>query len=294
MPSLRSRWRRSPRATRRTAGRRSHRCRPGSCRRRPGCGRARGRARRRAPRPSARGSRARCTWDADGRTHDGSRTSVRTISAWPRRCPATRRSPTSSTCWPTCRSCSARRSFRVLAYRRAATRIRDTPASAAQLALDGQAKELPGIGATIEQKIAEVGGRGDACAHASPRRGPGRRSTVHAAPGLGPKTAARIWNELGITTLAELRTAAEEQRLRTLTGLGAKTEEKILRALDEGMGERQPERGLGAASRSCASSSSSSAPTRPPIASRRLAASGAVGRPFETSTSSLPRRTRRR
>ena len=46
--------------------------------------------------------------------------------------------------------------FNIIAYRRAATRIRDTPASVAQLAVAGKAKELPGIGATIEQKIVEV------------------------------------------------------------------------------------------------------------------------------------------
>ena len=50
-------------------------------------------------------------------------------------------------------------------------------------------------------------------------------------PGLGPKTAARIWKELGVTTLAELKTAAETERLRNLAGLGAKSEEKILKAL---------------------------------------------------------------
>jgi DNA polymerase (family 10) len=63
-------------------------------------------------------------------------------------------------------------------------------------------------------------------------------------PGLGPKTAARIWSELGVTTLAELRAAAEAEQLRTLAGLGAKTEEKVLKALDEGMGDREPARGL--------------------------------------------------
>ena len=41
-------------------------------------------------------------------------------------------------------------SFRVLAYRRAATRMRETSASVAQLALDGRAKDLQGIGKTIE------------------------------------------------------------------------------------------------------------------------------------------------
>jgi DNA polymerase/3'-5' exonuclease PolX len=46
--------------------------------------------------------------------------------------------------------------FRVLAYRRAATRVRDTASSIAELALAGTAKELPGIGATIEAKVVEL------------------------------------------------------------------------------------------------------------------------------------------
>ena len=62
-------------------------------------------------------------------------------------------------------------------------------------------------------------------------------------PGLGPKTARRIWQELGITTVDELRAAAEAQQLRGLAGLGAKSEEKILAALG------QAARGRGAAAR---------------------------------------------
>ena len=41
-------------------------------------------------------------------------------------------------------------SFKVIAYRRAAGRIREYPLPVADLALDGKAKELPGIGKTIE------------------------------------------------------------------------------------------------------------------------------------------------
>ena len=52
-------------------------------------------------------------------------------------------------------------------------------------------------------------------------------------PGLGPKTARRIWQELGVSTLAELREAAESERLRTLTGLGPKVEQNVLEALKE-------------------------------------------------------------
>ena len=123
-------------------------------------------------------------------------------------------------------------SFRVLAYRRAATRMRETSGSIAQLALDGRAKELQGIGKTIEEKIVQIVEHGEIEALAK------RKATIPAGvvqfmhlPGLGPKTAARIWRELGITTLDELKQAAEAERLRSLAGLGAKSEEKILKAL---------------------------------------------------------------
>jgi DNA polymerase (family 10) len=123
-------------------------------------------------------------------------------------------------------------SFRVLAYRRAATRIRETGGPVAQLALEGKAKNLSGIGATIEGKILEAIELGEMKALT-------KRKTIipedvvkfMRLPGLGPKTARRIWQELGVTTVAELKEAAEAERLRTLAGLGPKSEEKILKAL---------------------------------------------------------------
>ena len=135
--------------------------------------------------------------------------------------------------------------FRILAYRRAATRIRETGASIAELAQQGTAKELPGIGATIEAKIVELTETGEIAALEK------RRAEVPAEvrqflrlPGLGPKTAARIWRELDVTTLDGLRQAAEQQRVRTLQGLGAKSEEKILEALAKGFGPEPERRGL--------------------------------------------------
>jgi DNA polymerase (family 10) len=50
-------------------------------------------------------------------------------------------------------------------------------------------------------------------------------------PGLGPKTARKLWSELGVESLDDLRAAAEQERLRGLPGLGAKTEEKVLKSL---------------------------------------------------------------
>src|SRR3979490_215132 len=105
--------------------------------------------------------------------------------------------------------------FRITAYRRAATRIKETGSSVAQLALAGRAKELQGIGKTIEQKIVEVVEDGEI--HALTKRKaevPTDVATFMRLPGLGPKTARRLWRELGITTIDALRSAAAAQQLR--------------------------------------------------------------------------------
>jgi DNA polymerase (family 10) len=129
---------------------------------------------------------------------------------------------------------SGEQQFRVLAYRRAADQIRSAGSPMAQLALDGRAKDLPGIGKTIESKIVQIVNTGEIEALTKRKAEiPEGVAEFLRLPALGPKTARRIWQELGITTVEELRKAAEAERLRTLPGLGAKTEERILKALDE-------------------------------------------------------------
>ena len=122
--------------------------------------------------------------------------------------------------------------FRLSAYRRAATRIRESAAPVARLALEGTATQIPGIGATIAGKIVEYVETGDlrALAKLRDRLPPGLVEVMH-VQGLGPKTARRLWDELGVQSLDDLRAAAEAQRLRELPGLGAKTEERVLQAL---------------------------------------------------------------
>ncbi len=135
--------------------------------------------------------------------------------------------------------------FRIAAYRRAATRILETGSSVAQLALDGRAKGLQGIGKTIEQKIVEVVEDGEI--HALTKRKaevPPEVATFMRLPGLGPKTARRLWKELGITTVAELRAAAEAEQLRGLSGLGPRSEQKILEALGKPRAAEGPKRTL--------------------------------------------------
>jgi DNA polymerase (family X) len=135
--------------------------------------------------------------------------------------------------------------FRVLAYRRAAARVRETGTPVAQLALDGEAKKLPGIGATIEEKIVQIVDTGEIEALARRRKTiPPEVVEFLRIPGLGPKTVRKIWQELGVTTLAELKDAARAQRLRTLPGLGAKTEENVLKAAGRKQKVSEPSRTL--------------------------------------------------
>jgi DNA polymerase (family 10) len=134
-------------------------------------------------------------------------------------------------------------SFRIGAYRKASARIRETPSSVAQLALDGKAKLLQGIGKTIEAKIVEVVDDGEI--HALTKRKaevPAEVATFMRLPGLGPKTARRIWKELGITTVDGLKAAAEGQQLRGHAGIGAGTEEKIAVALAKPQAAQGPRR----------------------------------------------------
>lgn len=122
--------------------------------------------------------------------------------------------------------------FRLQAYRRAATRIRESAVPVAQLALDGKAKQLSGIGGTIEAKIVEIAETGDLAAldKVRGRIPPGLVAVMH-VPGLGPKTARKLWEELGVESVDDLRTAAQAHRLQALPGLGPKSEEKVLQAL---------------------------------------------------------------
>src|SRR3989440_5568163 len=84
--------------------------------------------------------------------------------------------------------------FRPLAYRRAAQRMRETGGSIAQLALEGKAKTLSGIGKTIEEKIVQIVEKGEIEALTK------RKGTIPAGvvsfmrrPALGPRTARRTW-----------------------------------------------------------------------------------------------------
>ncbi len=122
---------------------------------------------------------------------------------------------------------------RVVAYRSGAKAVRDASVSVGQLALDGRATELPGIGATLQEKIVALAQTGTIPAAEKLRaKYPPGLLAMTRLPGLGPKRARLIYDELGIDSLDGLRTAAIEERLRAVKGLGAKFETSIVEAID--------------------------------------------------------------
>ncbi len=127
--------------------------------------------------------------------------------------------------------------YRVLAYSTAAAAIRESPVSVAELTEAGRVTEIPGVGATLETKIKALLDDGEIPAAAKLKaKFPATLIAVTRVPGLGAKTARKLYDELGIETLEQLREAATDQRIRELKGMGAKQEERILAALD-GLGE---------------------------------------------------------
>ncbi len=127
---------------------------------------------------------------------------------------------------------------RVLAYRNAAKAVREAPVSVAGLTREGRVTELAGIGRTLEEKLRALLETGTIPAVEKLRaRFPPGLLDMTRLPGLGPKRARRLFDELGIDSLAALRAAAEQRRLRGVKGFGPKFEEAVLAAFAAGIDE---------------------------------------------------------
>jgi DNA polymerase (family X) len=122
---------------------------------------------------------------------------------------------------------------RIVAYRNAAKAVREASTSVSALAREGRATELPGIGGIIQEKVLALADTGDIPALEKLRaKFPAGLVEMTRLPGLGPKRARRLFDELGIDSLEALRSAAESHQIRDLRGFGEKAEEALLAALD--------------------------------------------------------------
>ena len=122
--------------------------------------------------------------------------------------------------------------YRVVAYRNAAKAIREAGVSVEELARAGRAEELAGVGKTIAEKIDALL-EGGSIPSADKLRGriPAGLVEITRIPGLGPKRVRVLHEELGVTSLEELREATEAGRLADVPGFGAKAAENVLAAL---------------------------------------------------------------
>ncbi|MGQ9600992.1 MAG: DNA polymerase/3'-5' exonuclease PolX [Anaerolineae bacterium] len=119
--------------------------------------------------------------------------------------------------------------YKVLAYRRAAENIRHLPQDLRSYWQSGSLQDIPGIGPAIEEKIEELltTGRLEFYERLQDQVPVGVVSLLQ-IPDVGPKTARLLWERLGVQSVAEVEEAARAGRLRTLPGLGSKSEAKIL------------------------------------------------------------------
>jgi len=123
------------------------------------------------------------------------------------------------------------------AFRRAAQTVRETRVSVAELALAGRAHELRGIGPGIAARLRELAETGElAELDELERTVQPELIALGRYLGVGARRMLEISGALGVTTADELRAAAREGRLRSVPGIGPKTEARLLARL-----ERRPE-----------------------------------------------------
>ncbi len=124
--------------------------------------------------------------------------------------------------------------FRIRAYRNAARTVEELTTDLADLIAAGkELPRLPGIGADLAGKIREIATTGR-CATLDQLRKSEPPGLVEflTLPGLGPKRAKAIYDELGVHTLNQLHRAAKDRRLRQVAGLGEATERRIMAAIE--------------------------------------------------------------
>ncbi|MFN8597326.1 MAG: DNA polymerase/3'-5' exonuclease PolX [Anaerolineae bacterium] len=135
--------------------------------------------------------------------------------------------------------------FAIIAYRRVAEQLANLDRDVNAIAKAGELRSIPGVGAAIAEKIDSLLSTGsfpllDRLNAAIPA------SVVEllAVPDMGPKRVKMLWEQAGITSLAQLEAAAREGKLAGLPGVGKKLEEKIIVNLEaikkRGASDRSP------------------------------------------------------
>lgn len=122
--------------------------------------------------------------------------------------------------------------FQVRAYRRVAKEVQSLTEDIKEMYVRGHLDQVPGVGKAIHDKIVEIVRTGE-LQYLNDLRNefPAGLLQVMQVPDVGPKTAGRLYKELKVTNLQDLKAAAEQHRIRMLKGFGERTEENILKGI---------------------------------------------------------------
>jgi DNA polymerase (family 10) len=122
--------------------------------------------------------------------------------------------------------------FKPRAYRRAARNIEELDKDIEEYFKEDKLREIPGVGEAIAKKVADIiHSRELNYLRELREEFPVGLLQIMEVPEIGPKTIMRLYKELKITNLHELKKAAEEHRIRGLKGFGGRSEENILKGI---------------------------------------------------------------
>jgi len=124
--------------------------------------------------------------------------------------------------------------YRVRAYDNASRIVSDRTIDLEKMVKEDRLKEIKGIGEGIAGTIKDIYEKGycEPLEDLRKELPPGFEELLN-IPGLGPKTAGKFLEELEISNIEDLKKALQAKKIRELKGMGAKTEENLLEALEE-------------------------------------------------------------
>lgn len=122
--------------------------------------------------------------------------------------------------------------FKCRAYHNAARVLDATPEDIGELIKKKKLEQLKGIGEGLRSKITELYKKGKLKYYTDLRKSiPQGLVEMIQLPGLGPKKAKHLYDELGLKSVGELEYACQENRLIKLEGFGEKSQDNILKAI---------------------------------------------------------------
>ncbi len=125
--------------------------------------------------------------------------------------------------------------FRVRSYKNPAHIIEELPENLKSIIErdESQLENIKGIGKSIHEKIIEIIKTGKCKIHDELLKElpPGLLELLDVS-GIGPKKVQLLYKELGIQSISDLEKAAKTHKIHMLSGMGEKTEEKILKAIE--------------------------------------------------------------